>query len=128
MRNGRCSMGRFTRSWRLMFQSYGILMHDKELLLLPVMSAITILLVCASFVVPVLVLEDQSMAASFRRSLEMVKKTWGEAIIGSGGIGLVALLYWLPLIALVALLVIAHLIVPAIVVAVAGGTAGVAFF
>ena len=43
---------RFGRSWRLMKQSYGVLMQDKELLILPVLSGLCILVVLASFLIP----------------------------------------------------------------------------
>jgi len=43
---------RFGRSWRLMKQSYGVLMQDKELLILPVISGACILLVTLSFCIP----------------------------------------------------------------------------
>jgi hypothetical protein len=45
-------MGRIGRSFQLMKQSYRVLMQDKELLILPVLSGLCILLVSASFVVP----------------------------------------------------------------------------
>jgi hypothetical protein len=45
-------MERFARSWRLMKQSWGVLVLDKELLLLPVLSGLVIVAVCASFLVP----------------------------------------------------------------------------
>ncbi|MHC5012536.1 MAG: DUF6159 family protein [Planctomycetota bacterium] len=43
-------MGRISRSIALVKQSYGVLMQDKELLILPVLSGLTILVVCAGFV------------------------------------------------------------------------------
>lgn len=45
-------MGRIARSWRLIKQSFGVLMKDKELMLLPVISSVLILVVLASFLVP----------------------------------------------------------------------------
>lgn len=42
-------MGRIARSWKLLKQSYGVLMKDKELMLLPVISTLAILVVAASF-------------------------------------------------------------------------------
>lgn len=41
------------------------------------------------FVVPILVLEDKGVFESIRESAELIKKTWGETIIGSGSIMLV---------------------------------------
>jgi len=200
---------RFGRSWRLMKQSYGLLMKDKELLLLPVLSGICILVLVASFVwpmvqndfvwieenprmsallgfafyvlmytiafffqaaliagacermsggdptlgsalgaaakrlptlfawgivagtvgmilnaiqersewvgrivagllgaawsiatffvVPVLVMEKEPLGTSFKRSWGLVKDRWGEAVIGSGGIGLATMLVGIPI-------------------------------
>ena len=45
-------MQRIARSFRLFKQSWGVLMLDKELLVLPLLSGFLILLVTASFVVP----------------------------------------------------------------------------
>lgn len=44
------------------------------------------------FVVPVLVLEDKGVADAFRESVSLIRKTWGESIVGSGSIGLVFVL------------------------------------
>jgi hypothetical protein len=41
------------------------------------------------FVVPVLVLEDKGVFESIRESTDMIKRTWGETIVGSGSIFLV---------------------------------------
>lgn len=41
------------------------------------------------FVVPVLVIEDTGMADAMKESVALIKKTWGESIIGSGSIMLV---------------------------------------
>ena len=49
------SMNRFTRTWELARVSWGVLRADKELMLLPVMSAICSILVSASFFIPLLV-------------------------------------------------------------------------
>ena len=45
-------MQRIRTSFRLMAQSYRVLMQDKELMLLPVLSGLCIIAVCASFLVP----------------------------------------------------------------------------
>lgn len=52
-------MGRLGRSIRLVKESYRVLMQDKELLLLPVISGLVVLLVTASFVVPMFLLGDR---------------------------------------------------------------------
>ena len=45
-------MGKFARSWALAKASYGVLCSDKELLVFPLVSAIAVLVVAASFVLP----------------------------------------------------------------------------
>jgi len=49
---GHHEMGKFARSWALAKASFGILRADKELLVFPLVSAVAVLLVCASFVLP----------------------------------------------------------------------------
>jgi hypothetical protein len=44
------------------------------------------------FVVPVLVLEDKGVVDAVRESTSLIRKTWGESIIGSGSIMLVFLI------------------------------------
>lgn len=41
------------------------------------------------FVVPVLVLEDKGVFESLKESFGLIKKTWGESIIGAGGMAIV---------------------------------------
>jgi hypothetical protein len=41
------------------------------------------------FVVPVLVLEDKGVVASIGESVGLIRKTWGESIIGAGGMAVV---------------------------------------
>ena len=41
------------------------------------------------FVVPVLVLEERGVADAMKESLELVRRTWGESVVGSLSIGLV---------------------------------------
>jgi len=41
-------MGRIARSWRMAKQSWGLLMKDKELLILPVFSGIFMIAIMAS--------------------------------------------------------------------------------
>jgi hypothetical protein len=40
------------------------------------------------FMVPILLFEDQSLGASVKRSGGLFRQTWGEAVLGQGGIGL----------------------------------------
>lgn len=48
------------------------------------------------FVVPLLVLEGIGVKDAFKRSWELIKRTWGEAVVGAGGIGLASFLLSLP--------------------------------
>jgi hypothetical protein len=73
------------------------------------------------FVVPVIVLEEKPMSESFKRSIEVFKKTWGETMAGGVTIGLAALCAWLTLIMVVVLLAMAGLAIVAAFVALAGG-------
>jgi hypothetical protein len=56
------------------------------------------------FVVPVLVLEERSVGEAFSRSVEVFKRTWGEAAAGGMGLSAAALCAWLTLVAAVGLL------------------------
>ena len=46
--------------------------------------------------IPILVLEDVGVGAAFTRSKDLLKKTWGENVIGQGGLGIVGLVAMLP--------------------------------
>jgi len=50
-------MGKFARSWALAKASFGVLRSDKELLVFPMISAVAVVLVVASFALPVFGLE-----------------------------------------------------------------------
>lgn len=52
------------------------------------------------FVVPVLVVEQVGPVDAVKQSLELLKKTWGEALVGNLGIGWVMGLLFLPFLAL----------------------------
>lgn len=72
------------------------------------------------FMVPVLVMEKHPVGASFKRSTALFKATWGETVVGSGGLGLFTILAMLAVGGVVALLAVAHLVIPAIVVGALG--------
>jgi hypothetical protein len=55
------------------------------------------------FIVPVLVLEDQSVPDSFRRSASVFKQTWGESVVGGITLGAASFCAWLTLIAITGL-------------------------
>lgn len=81
------------------------------------------------FVVPVLVLEDVPVSALFGRSLTLMEDAWGEGVIGTVGVGVVAFVCWLLLGGVVAGLAISlHQVVAAIVIGVAGGVTLLAAF
>jgi hypothetical protein len=48
------------------------------------------------FIVPVLVMEGRTVGESFRESWRLFKGTWGETVIGTGGLGFVSFLCTLP--------------------------------
>lgn len=56
-------MGRFARSWELGKQSWRVLKGDKQLVLFPLISAVSCLLVLASFAVPIALTVDWSALA-----------------------------------------------------------------
>jgi hypothetical protein len=56
------------------------------------------------FVVPVIVVDGTGPLESIRRSIDIIKKTWGEAVVGGAGISLAFLLLYVAAIALAAVL------------------------
>jgi len=56
------------------------------------------------FVVPVLVMEGLGPVESFKRSCGILKKTWGEALMGNFSLGLLSFLLMLPVILLLLVL------------------------
>lgn len=56
------------------------------------------------FVVPVLVLEERSIAESFTRSVGVFRRTWGETVVGGASLGVAAMCAWVTLVAIVGLL------------------------
>ncbi len=79
------------------------------------------------FVVPVLVLEERSIAGSFTQSVSVFKKTWGETVTGGASLGIAAFAAWATLIAATGLL--AYVVgVAAVVVFFAGAILLAIFF
>lgn len=72
------------------------------------------------FMVPVLVMERESMGTSFKRSWGIFKETWGETVVGAGGLALAGFLVSLPLIAICGLLLKTGMVWPAIIIGVLG--------
>jgi hypothetical protein len=46
--------------------------------------------------VPILVIEDIGVGAALKRSKDLFKRTWGENVIGQGGLGLIGFLVMIP--------------------------------
>jgi hypothetical protein len=58
------------------------------------------------FVVPILVVEKLGPFAAIKRSIEVMRKTWGEALAGNFGLGIFKFLLFLPALLLIAITVI----------------------
>ena len=58
-------MGKFSNSWALMKASWGILKQDKEMLLFPIISGITLLILFASFIAPLYMFDSYNGANKF---------------------------------------------------------------
>ena len=74
-------MDRISRSWRLMKQSYLVLMQDKELMILPVLSGICVLLVSATFVMGAVTFGGEDLLGSDEAAIE---RSTPDAEIGVG--------------------------------------------
>jgi hypothetical protein len=88
-------------AWALVSATVGVLLkvientHEKAG---AIMRAIlgTAWTVITYFVVPVLVVERVGPVDAIRRSLKILRKTWGEAVVGKWGLGMFSLLLALP--------------------------------
>jgi len=60
-------MGKVATTWRLMKDSWGVLMRDKELMLFPIASGAATLLVLATFILPFIGATASSLAFSDNR-------------------------------------------------------------
>ena len=56
------------------------------------------------FVVPLIVIEHRSLGDAFKTSLSMIRRTWGEQVAGSFGLGIAAILAFLIAAGIIALL------------------------
>ena len=80
---------------------------------LGIISAIVISLLGAAwtlityFVVPLIVIEHRSLGDAFKTSLSMLRRTWGEQVVGNFGLGIAAFLAFLAAAAVTALLAVA---------------------
>jgi hypothetical protein len=80
------------------------------------------------FIVPILVLEDLPVTASFKQSVDVFKRTWGESFIGGVGLGIIAFACWATLIAAVGILAWMRLAIVALAVGFAGAIVLAVFF
>jgi hypothetical protein len=116
-------------AWSLVSATVGLLLkiienaHEK---IGQIVSAIlgTAWTVVTFFVIPVLVVEKVGPFAAIGRSLSLLKKAWGEALVGGLGLGLFKLLLVLPgILALVAGIALCVMVQP---VALGAGVVGLA--
>lgn len=88
-------------AWALVSATVGILLkaienvHEKAGVIISAIFG-TLWSVLTYFVVPVLVVEQVGPIEAIKRSASILKKTWGEALIGNLGIGLFMLLVYIP--------------------------------
>jgi hypothetical protein len=88
-------------AWALVSATVGVLLKALESVNEKVGQLISGLLgtawtIITYFVVPVLVVEKVGPIDAIRRSMSVLKKTWGEALVGNWGIGLFVMLLTLP--------------------------------
>ncbi len=80
------------------------------------------------FMVPVLVMERKSLGASFKASWGIFKETWGETVVGAGGLGIAGFLLSLPVMLLAGWLVSTGMVWLGVAIGVLGlGTISVVF-
>jgi Family of unknown function (DUF6159) len=92
-------------AWALVSATVGILLKALENLHEKVGEVISFVLgtawtVITYFVVPVLVVEKVGPFAAIGRSLQILRKAWGEALVGGIGLGLFKFLLFLPVLLL----------------------------
>ena len=56
------------------------------------------------FIVPLIVIEHRTLGDSFKTSLSMLRRTWGEQIVANFGLGIAFLLFYLAAAAIIAVL------------------------
>ncbi|WP_225444484.1 DUF6159 family protein [Pseudomarimonas arenosa] len=69
-------MGRFARSWALIKASAGVLRSDTELLVFPLLSSIATLMVVASFVAPLFVLQEPQAQELSEKGFSLLYLLW----------------------------------------------------
>jgi hypothetical protein len=92
-------------AWALVSATVGVLLkvlenaHEKAGALISAILG-TVWSVITYFVVPVLVVEKVGPYEAVKRSMQLLRRTWGEALIGHAGVGLFIFVLALPWIAL----------------------------
>jgi hypothetical protein len=81
-------------AWALISATVGLILqiiHDKAGFIGQIATAIVggVWSLVTFFVVPILILEDRGVVDSVKESVALIKKTWGESIVGSGSIMLI---------------------------------------
>lgn len=104
------AMGRLGQiaAWALVSATVGLILNIIESKSKKVGQFVASLLgagwaIATYFVVPILVVEQVGPMDALKKSTSLIRKTWGEALVGRMGIGLFAFLAMLPGIALVVL-------------------------
>jgi len=85
---------KLSRSWEFARTSYGIIWDFKQSVVFPTISALlgTAWTIMTYFVMPVIVIGGVGPIEAFKRSAGTLKRTWGEALVGSFSLGLLSLL------------------------------------
>ena len=81
-------------AWTMISATVGLVLqiiHDKAGFIGQIATAIVggVWSLVTFFVVPILILEDKGVVDSVKESVSLIKKTWGESIVGSGSIMLI---------------------------------------
>jgi hypothetical protein len=81
-------------AWALISATVGLILqiiHDKAGFIGQIATSIVggVWSLITFFVVPIIILEDKGVFDSVKESVSLIKKTWGESIIGSGSIMLI---------------------------------------
>jgi hypothetical protein len=119
-------------AWALVSATVGVLLKVIESLHEKVGEIVSAILgtawtVITYFVVPVLVVEKVGPFQAIGRSLALLKKTWGEALVGGIGLGLFKLLLLLPGLLLVVAGVAFGIALESLVVGAIGVVAGILY-
>jgi Family of unknown function (DUF6159) len=128
----RAAAARFPQilGWALVSATVGLLLKAIENVNEKIGSWVSMLLgaawtIMTYFVVPVLVVEKVGPIEAIGRSTSLLKKTWGEAVVGKIGLGLFLMLLAIPIVLLlvIGVALLAHSPALGIIVLVAGGVA-----